>query len=89
MVTGNTKEGGRLMRFMPKEYWPYSVAADGASSGMSWSRPRTTDVSTTLMMLMAELLRVMGMPMARIFFIRVPLLSGTSREWEGVRWVNR
>ena len=47
------------------------------------------EVSTTLMMLMAELLRVMGIPMARIFFIRVPLLSGTSKEWEGVRWDRR
>ena len=68
------------MRFMPKVYWPNSSAAESARAGTSRKRPRTILVSTSVIMLMAELLRVMGMPMAKTWRISFPPLSGTSRE---------
>ena len=77
------------MRFMPKVYWPNSSAAESARAGMSRRRPRTILVSTRVMMLMAELLRVMGMPMARICRISSAPLSGTSREVPRSRWRSR
>ena len=90
MVTGYTKDGGRLMRSMPKVYWPYrAVGVSGSSSAMEPSRPRTILLSMRVMMLMAELLRVMGMPMVSTFFISVPELSGTSRDSVRSLWVSR
>ena len=74
---------------MPNWYWPKSVAAESASSGMVWRRPRTLEVSTRVMMLMAELLSVMGTPMARTWRMMAPLLSGVSRDGVRSRWVAR
>ena len=46
-------------------------------------------VSMMLMMLMAELLRVMGTPMSRICLMICPLEEGTSKDSFRFRWVTR
>ena len=75
---------------MPVVYWPLrALAAVGARLNPSWSRPRTIFVSRMEMMLMAELPKVMGTPMARIRLTSVPPEDGTSRLLRWSRWVKR
>ena len=75
---------------MAMPYWPFSRAASFSLSSRAFcSWPITILVSIRLMMLMAELLRVMGIPMARICFISTPLPEGMSSEGVRFRWVIR
>jgi len=90
MVTGNTKLGGRFTRSVPRPYCPYSTAGAAESWPlMESSRLRTICVSSRVMMLMAELLRVMGTPMDKTRFISVPPEGGASSEGVLSRWRNR
>lgn len=81
MVTGYTKEATMLGISMAMLYWPFRAAADSSDSSRAFcSWPMTILVSMMFRMLIAELLRVMGMPMARICRIRWLLPEGTSRD---------
>ena len=76
--------------FMAMRYWPFSTAAAVSERPSPFCRrPMTILVSMMLMMLMAELLRVMGTPMSRICLMICPLEEGTSRDSFRFRWVTR
>ena len=71
-------------------YCPFSTAAAVSESPSALCRrPITILVSMILMMLMAELLRVMGTPMSRMLLMMVPLEDGVSSASCRFRWVAR